>query len=213
MKRAGIVIKGLGDKKAWMNNTVERLWNCSDADKEWMITSASGGGMVPCRVTGRPWVWSLSEGQWGSVETWSWQSSVGFCEVPIQRAWFMPGHQALMMSHSRSWILPASLFLQGSWQWLTSDLGLRTLIPQINSSHQDAFVESNLTMTMMMIVLMTTVKVQHPSGSLERQYQTPLLTAEIENAHLEMPRREQKSPPVVCAERGVCVKGRKGLPL
>lgn len=27
MKRAGIVIKGLGDKKAWMNNTVERLWN------------------------------------------------------------------------------------------------------------------------------------------------------------------------------------------
>ena len=49
------------------------------------------------------------------------------------------------------------------------------------------------------------------------QYQTPLLTAENENAHLEMPRREQKSPLVVCAEGGVCLflplKGRKGLPL
>lgn len=146
---------------------------CSDADKEWMITSASAGGTVPCRVPGRPWVWSLSEGQWGSVETRSWRSSVGLCEVPIQRAWFMPGHQALMMSHSRSWILPASLFLQGFWQWLTSDLGLRTLIPQINSSHQDAFVESNPMMTMMIIVLRKTLKSTSSIWQLGKEISNP----------------------------------------
>lgn len=146
---------------------------CSDADKEWMITSASAGGTVPCRVPGRPWVWSLSEGQWGSVETRSWRISVGLCEVPIQRAWFMPGHQALMMSHSRSWILPASLFLQGFWQWLTSDLGLRTLIPQINSSHQDAFVESNPMMTMMIIVLRKTLKSTSSIWQLGKEISNP----------------------------------------
>lgn len=68
-------------------------------------------------------------------------------------------------------------------------------------------------MTMMIIVLRKTLKVHHPSGSLERRYQTPLLTAENENAHLEMPRREQKSSLVVkCVEGGCVLKVGRGCP-
>lgn len=69
-------------------------------------------------------------------------------------------------------------------------------------------------MTMMIIVLRKTLKYIIHLAAWKGRYQAPLLTAENENAHLEMPRREQKvSHSGYVWKEGVCVKVGKGLPL
>lgn len=169
-----------------------------------MITSASAGGTVPCRVPGRP-LCILSEGQWGSVET----EAAKFCG-----SLWSAYSEGLVHARSPSsddvpfqiLILPASLFCRafGS-DWPESDLGLRTWSPKLIHHIKMHLLSPIPWWQWWWPVLRKTLKSTSSIWQLGKETSNPSADSRKWNAHLKMPRREQKSSLVVmCGRRGVC---------